>query len=139
MSFPLLFFFAIILSPNSAKVLFVPGTLRVLLNILLPSGKLIKLLSVGCPYSGTLFTWPSGVAINSPSSTYANEDGTLPPYSNTSVSNSVLSSLNSFANLSVPAIASLFWNVFSLIAALRFLSFLFLKAPIRPVPRVPSS
>ena len=32
---------------NSAKVLFVPGTFKVLLNILLPSGKFTKLLSVG--------------------------------------------------------------------------------------------
>ena len=41
----------------------------VLLNILLPSGKFTKLLSVGYPCSGTLLTEPSGVCINSPSST----------------------------------------------------------------------
>jgi hypothetical protein len=69
MSFPLLFFLVITLSPNSAKVLFVPGTFKVLLNILLPSGKFTKLLSVGYPCSGTLLTEPSGVYISSPSST----------------------------------------------------------------------
>nr|DAK71189.1 MAG TPA: hypothetical protein [Caudoviricetes sp.] len=35
------------MSPNSAKVLLVPGTFKVLLNTLLPSGKSTKLLSVG--------------------------------------------------------------------------------------------
>jgi hypothetical protein len=86
----------------------VPGTFKVLLNTLLPSGKSTKLLSVGWPCSGTLLTDPSGVCINSPSSTYANEVGTPPPYWNVLVPISVLFSLNSLSNLSVPATPSLF-------------------------------
>ena len=63
------FFFAIIFSPSCANVSFLPGTLSLSLNTLLPSGKLTKLLSVGLLFSGTLLILPSGVYINSPSST----------------------------------------------------------------------
>nr|DAM18709.1 MAG TPA: hypothetical protein [Caudoviricetes sp.] len=69
LSLYLLFFFAIIFSPSCANVSFLPGTLSLSLNTLLPSGKLTKLLSVGLLFSGTLLILPSGVYINSPSST----------------------------------------------------------------------